>query len=108
MFCNVSCSTKHRHATGGKKEIREAKEQVESGNPKRLKTGIEILKEAANNETLDWTSRINAAKALAPYESKKAESLGGKKAERAENAKGANVGRFSPAQPPRLVNGGKG
>lgn len=50
-------------------------------------------------------SQLRALTALLPYvHSKKGE--GGKKDQRADAAKKANVGRFTPAAPPRLVAAG--
>ena len=50
-------------------------------------------------------AQLKALTALLPYvHSKKGE--GGKKDQRAADAKKANVGRFTPAAPPRLVAAG--
>ena len=50
-------------------------------------------------------AQLKALTALLPYvHSKKGE--GGKKDQRADAAKKANVGRFTPAAPPRLVAAG--
>lgn len=48
-------------------------------------------------------TRINAAKALAPYQSKRVGGSQGKKQEKEEAAKKAGPGRFAPAQAPEIV-----
>ena len=110
-FCSLSCAGVRKEATKEKKAQREEKHEKKAESTAtpcfgaEKKTAIEILEEAANNENLDWVSRINAAKALAPYQSKKIEGgKEGKKGEKDEAAKKASTGRFAPAAGPKIIN----
>lgn len=67
------------------------------------KTALQILEKAANNTSLDWNNRINAAKALAPFQSRRMAESQGKKAEKQEAAKQVVTGRFAPSAPPKVV-----
>lgn len=68
------------------------------------KTALQILEEAVNNEGLDWNTRIAAAKALIPYQSKRAGVSAGKKEEAVEAAKKASTGRFAPGTAPKVFS----
>lgn len=66
----------------------------------------EMLRYAMNDRMLDPKTRLDAAKALLPYQHKKLGETG-KKEDQGEAAKGAARGKFSPAAPPpqlKLVN----
>ena len=105
QFCNKRCSSTFQHAAEKSPEaveVAKAVEDASTGTEKERKTAIQILEDAANNEKLDWVTRINAAKALAPYQSSKTGDKGGKKAEREEAAKKVGAGRFAPASAPKV------
>lgn len=63
---------------------------------------IRFLRAAVNHPGLDVKLRIDAAKALAPYEAQR-KGEGGKKDEQGAAAKRAAGGKFAPAAPPKLV-----
>ena len=67
---------------------------------------LRVLRAITNNTSLDAKLRLDAAKALAPYEAPR-KGEGGKKEERQGAAKKAGTGRFAPAAPPRLVASNK-
>jgi phage terminase small subunit len=72
-------------------------EEVKPSEDPRL-----VLLEVMNNTALDMKLRLDAAKALMPYmHSRKGE--GGKKGERKAAAQVAAMGRFAPADKPRLI-----
>lgn len=66
-----------------------------------------FLLAAMNDVALDPKLRIDAAKALMPFEHRKL-GEGGKKEERQDAAKKAGSGKFGAAPPPLRVVGGKG
>lgn len=60
------------------------------------------MRQIVNDATIDAKLRLEAAKALAPFEAvKKGET--GKKEERAERAKAVGAGKFAPPPAPKLV-----
>lgn len=106
-FCNKKCAAKFQNfgkncqeINENHKKIKEAGEKAENGTKEERKLGITILEEVANNSKLDWITRINAAKALLPYQSKKADSVVSKKGEQADKAKTAAGGKFSARSAP--------
>ena len=103
QYCDTSCSAKDRKRGQSpiKETLKEATQLAASKDPAEYKTGVEILREIANTSK-DETTRLNAAKALAPYETKKVDSLTGKE-EKAERAKKAASGRFAPRPAPPLA-----
>lgn len=72
---------------------------AKDGEPDSLR----VLRAIANDENLDYRTRLDAAKALAPYEAAR-KGEGGKKEQRQDAAKRVGTGRFAPAAPPRLVS----
>lgn len=62
---------------------------------------LRVLRAIATNTSIDLKMRLEAAKALAPYEAVR-KGEGGKKDERKDAAKKAGTGRFAPAAPPRM------
>lgn len=71
---------------------------AKDGEPDSLR----VLRAIANDENLDYRTRLDAAKALAPYEAAR-KGEGGKKEQRQGAAKKAGTGRFAPAPPPGIV-----
>lgn len=67
---------------------------------------LRVLRAITNNTSIDVKLRIDAAKALAPYEATR-KGEGGKKEQRQGAAKKAGTGRYAPAAPPRLVASNK-
>ena len=63
---------------------------------------IRVLRAITNDVSLDLKLRLDAAKALAPYEAAR-KGEGGKKEERQGAAKRASIGRYAPAAPPGVV-----
>lgn len=86
-----------------KKNRIQASSSVELAIPERRMTALEILETAANDKTLDWRLRIDAARALLPYHSVKAGRSIGKKEEREEAAKKAASGRFGARPAPNVI-----
>ncbi len=65
------------------------------------------LRAIMRDDSLDARLRLDAARALAPFEAVRKGEVG-KKTGQADAAKLAAVGKFAPGQPPKLVaNGGK-
>lgn len=62
---------------------------------------IRALRSILRDTSLDAKIRLDAAKALAPYEAQRVGDAGKKEA-KAEAAKKATTGKFSPAAPPKL------
>ena len=63
---------------------------------------IKFMRKIVNDATIDAKLRLEAAKALAPFEAvKKGET--GKKDEQSDRARKASQGRFAASAPPRLV-----
>ena len=56
-----------------------------------------------NNKTIDVITRVNAAKALLPYQEKRTDKTG-KKQDKANAAKEAGKGRFGAMSGPKIVN----
>lgn len=65
-------------------------------------TAMQVLESAMNNPALDWRLRFDAAKALLPYQEKKA-GAAGKKEDRQDAAKQAATGRFGSRPAPGNV-----
>ena len=70
---------------------------AKDGEPDSLR----VLRAVANDASIDIRLRIDAAKALAPYEAMR-KGEGGKKEQRQDAAKKVGTGRFAPAAPPRV------
>lgn len=83
---------------------RPRKNQVQGDDlqPGERLTAVEILIRAMNDKALDWRLRIEAAKALLPYQERKA-GAGGKKENRQEAAQAAASGRFGSRPAPGNV-----
>lgn len=64
---------------------------------------IRLLRAVVTNPEIPVKLRLEAAKALAPYEAPKKGDVG-KKEDRAQKAKAASGGKFAPAAPPKLVS----
>lgn len=115
MFCDKVCAganSRKKSDRKERKEVKKAGKDIESDDISTHQTAYAILSEAANDKGLDWLTRINAAKALIPYqEKKKGESGVGKKDERQEAATKAAAGKFMPGAPPAklvsIAGGGK-
>ena len=75
---------------------------AKDGEPDSLR----VLRAVANDTRIDLKLRIDAAKALAPYEATR-QGEGGKKELRQGAAEKAVSGRFSQAAPPRLISSNK-
>lgn len=69
---------------------------AKNGEPDSLR----VLRAVANDTRIDLKLRIEAAKALAPYEATR-RGEGGKKEQCRDAAKKVGTGRFAPAAPPR-------
>jgi hypothetical protein len=110
-FCNRRCSTLFQQANikgnidPEKEAVREAVKTAElSKSGEELRPALDILAEAANNIALDWTTRINAAKALAPFQAARVgEGKPGKKDARQDAAKQAATGKFGARPAPSNV-----
>ena len=103
-FCDRTCSAKHSH---GKKEsrtdlIEEAKVDLKSPDTRERLTAVQFLESIINDRTIDLVTRVNAAKALLPYQEKKPGS-GGKKEQQKDAAKEAARGKFAPMAGPKVV-----
>ena len=102
-FCNKKHSSLFQHnqkTPPQPNKIKPAVEQIEKGSKEQKLTAIEYLSQLVNDEKEDTITRMNAAKALAPYESKKASEKPSKGQEREEKAKKASTGRFSAGKAP--------
>ena len=66
---------------------------------------VEFLTKVMNEPAADLRLRIDAAKAMLPFKHKKL-GEGGKKDIKADAAKAAGGGKFSPTAPPKLVAAG--
>lgn len=66
---------------------------------------IRFLRQVVQDVSLDAKIRLDAAKALAPFEAVKKGEIG-KKEDRQQAAKKAGAGKFAPATPPKLVAAG--
>ena len=66
---------------------------------------VEFLTKVMNEPAADLRLRIDAAKAMLPFKHKKL-GEGGKKEVKADAAKTAGGGKFSPTAPPKLVAAG--
>lgn len=65
-------------------------------------TAMEFLEQTINDKSVDRITRVNAAKALLPYQVKKPGETG-KKDMQAEAAKEAGKGRFGTMNGPKVV-----
>ena len=106
-FCNKTCSSLYQHShksvsesQKNKENIEKAEESIKNGGESGFKTGVQILREIANDTKLDAVTRMNAAGKLAPYETKKASEVRGKKEEQGNKAKKAATGKFSAGAAP--------
>lgn len=74
----------------------------EQKSPDDEPDSIRVMREIVKDSTIDVRVRLDAAKALAPYEmARKGEA--GKKDERQQAAKKVSAGKFAPTEaPPRL------
>jgi phage terminase small subunit len=66
---------------------------------------LRLMRQIMNDTLLDAKIRLDAAKALAPFESVR-KGDAGKKEAKGTAAKRASVGKFAPAAPPKLVAAG--
>lgn len=104
-FCDMSCGAKFQHANKKLERIAivpVATNEDFSDNGKN-QTAAQFLESVVNNKSVDMISRITAAKALLPYQSKKAGETG-KKQEKDEAAKKSGKGRFSVMTGPKVVS----
>ena len=103
-FCGKQCAGAYVHKNAGdkkeRKQVKKAAENIESTDIATHQTAYEILSAAANDINLDWLTRINAAKALIPYQEKRKGESAGIKEDRAEAAAKAAKGKFQPGAPP--------
>jgi len=94
-----------RPGAGAKKKppvlMQSLPQTVTADEPESLRQLREIMRDT----TLDAKLRLDAAKALAPYEATR-KGDAGKKVEQGAKAKLAAVGKFAPAAPPKLVAAG--
>ena len=104
-FCDKRCSSKFQHAdkTQVAVQIKEAVESVELGEDQEKKTAMEFLEGIINDSKVDHVTRVNAAKALLPYQEKRTDKTG-KKQEKADAAQQAGKGRFGAMSGPKVVN----
>ena len=104
-YCCLACANTRRpeaQETRRQQAVKTKTTAEAAADPQATKTALQILEEAANDVTLDWNTRITAAKALAPYQSKRTGDAG-KKEGKEEAAKKAATGRFAPAAAPKVV-----
>lgn len=109
QFCDKRCSSKFQHSGKGgvRAEVKVKSEEIETGSDDEKKSAAEYLSDVVNDTATDTVTRVNAAKALLPYQSKKVGEQG-KKQTKGERAASAATGRFASGNAPRLVQGGKG
>jgi len=102
-FCGRPCSYKFQQS--GKSAIKEAVVELSSpySSDERRKSAKEFLEDVINNSKYDPITQVNAAKALMPYQEKKAADTGGKKQAQAGQAAEVTRGKFAPGAPPKIV-----
>lgn len=106
-FCSKVHSSKYHHM--GAVEVKKAvaileKEEDTARESPAKKTAREILEDMINDPMVDNVTKVNAAKALLPYQEKKVDSAVGKKDELANKSKKAASGKFSAGCAPKVVN----
>lgn len=103
-FCSLTCANSRKDSAKAKRDT-EAERQTDKATTggQGNQTAMAILEDIANDKSIDVITRANAAKALLPYQAKKARETG-KKQEKAEAAKEAGKGRFGAMSGPKVVN----
>lgn len=104
-YCGKKCAGSFQQANSGglKKQVADAVKEVSGQTkPEGRKTAMEFLEDIINDPTADKITRVNAAKALLPFQEKKVASSG-KKDQQADAAKEASKGRFGAMSGPKVV-----
>lgn len=108
-FCDKVCAGKYsqtKQPESAGNTVKQAEKDLKSGNVESAISAYEYLERLINNEDADNYLRLNAAKALIPYQAKrKGEGSVNKKEERQEAAERVAQGKFQPGAPPaKIVN----
>lgn len=103
-YCSLNCANTRKSSTKATRAAEVERHTVKAttgdqGN----QTAMAILEDIANDKTIDVITRVNAAKALLPYQAKKTRETG-KKQDKAEAAKEAGKGRFGAMSGPKVVS----
>lgn len=102
-YCSLTWANTRRPEAREKRRQETAKKSKTITTDQEKKTAADILNEAANNVDLDWPTRINAAKALLPYQNTKGVKPG-KKDQANEAAGRAATGKFAAGSAPKIIN----
>lgn len=105
-FCNLKCSGKYAKSKPTPQDVVSAAvNEIESGDEDRARTAMEYLVDVINGKVsgADIHLKVNAAKALLPYQEKRADEKPGKKDARQDAAKQAATGKFGARPAPSNV-----
>lgn len=106
-YCCLACSNTRRDETKDRKATEAAQQATTGPVPScgdgKRQAAVEFLMDVVNDETVDTVTRVAAAKALLPYQARKASGQIGKKEDQGEAAKVAVKGVFSPMSGPKVL-----